>query len=146
MRTPAFADLRLFVVPLARERIQRYQRRCLINHLQSAGDGFVVLPGHVFQTVTHHMDDAQLDMGLRVDAVYRIREAFQAVHAGNQDTLKTTIFQLRQHTQPELCTSFSASHIPSSSFCPSVLIPSVRKTALFITLPFWRTFTTMQSI
>ena len=27
------------------------------------------------QAVTHHMDDAQLDMGLRVDAVYRIREA-----------------------------------------------------------------------
>lgn len=49
------------------------------------------------------MDDAQLDRGLRVDAVYRIRKALQAVHAGNQDVLKATIFQLRQHFQPELC-------------------------------------------
>lgn len=40
----------------------------------------------------HPMDDAQLDMRLRVGAVYRIRE-----------TLKATIFQLRQHIQPELC-------------------------------------------
>jgi hypothetical protein len=30
------------------------------------------------------MDDAQLDVSLRVDAVYRIREALQTVHAGNQ--------------------------------------------------------------
>lgn len=49
------------------------------------------------------MDDAQLDMGLRVDAVYRIRKVFQAVHTGNQDVLKTTIFQLHQHIQPECC-------------------------------------------
>ncbi len=49
------------------------------------------------------MDDAQLDVGLRVNAVYRIREAFQTVHSGNQDILKATVFQLRQHIQPELC-------------------------------------------
>ena len=73
MRTPAFADLRIFIVPFTRERIQRHQRRLfgrgLINLLQAAGDGFVVLPGHVFQAVTNHMDDAQLDVSLRVDAV-----------------------------------------------------------------------------
>ena len=49
------------------------------------------------------MDDAQLDVSLRVDAVYRIREALQTVLAGNQDVLKTVIFKLCQHTQPELC-------------------------------------------
>lgn len=47
--------------------------------------------------------DTQLDMGLRVDTVYRIREALQAVHAGNQDVPKPAIFKLCQHTQPELC-------------------------------------------
>jgi len=36
-------------------------------------------------------------MCLRVDAVYRIGEAFQTVHEGNQDILKTTAFQLRQY-------------------------------------------------
>lgn len=50
------------------------------------------------------MDDAELDVRLRIQTVYRIREAFQAVHAGNQDTLKSPIFQIRQHVQPELCT------------------------------------------
>ncbi|GDD75767.1 hypothetical protein HmCmsJML204_01070 [Escherichia coli] len=50
------------------------------------------------------MDDAELNMRLRVHAIYRFREAFQAVHAGNQDVLKATIFQLSQYTQPELCT------------------------------------------
>lgn len=49
------------------------------------------------------MDDAQLDMGLWVDAVYRIPEALQTINAGNQDVLKTTIFQLRQHIHLKLC-------------------------------------------
>ncbi len=107
MRTPALTDLRIFIVPDCCERIQRHQCRLfgrgLIDRLQTAGDGFVILPRHVFQAVTHHMDDAQLDMDLREDAVYRIREALQTVHTGNQDVLKATVFQLRQHAQPELC-------------------------------------------
>lgn len=48
------------------------------------------------------MDDAQLDMRLWLDAVYRIREALQAVNTGNQDILKPPIFKLCQHTEPEL--------------------------------------------
>ncbi len=101
MRTPAFADLRIFIVPGFRERIHRHQCRLfgrgLIDHLPAAGDGFVVFPGYVFQAVTHHMDNAQLDMGLREDAVYRIREALQTIHTGNQDVLNAPGFQLRQH-------------------------------------------------
>lgn len=65
--------------------------------------GILTLPGHVFQAVTHHMDDAPLDMGLREDAVYRIREALQTVHTGNQGVLKATVFHLCKHAQPELC-------------------------------------------
>lgn len=48
------------------------------------------------------MDDAPLDMRLRINAVDGIREAFQTLNAGNQDVLKTPIFQLCQHAQPEL--------------------------------------------
>lgn len=107
MRTPAFVYLQVFIVPDFRERTERHQCRLfgrgLIDSLQAAGDGFVALPGHLFQAVTHHMDDAQLDIGLREDAVYRIREALKTVHAGYQDVLEATFFQLRQHTQPELC-------------------------------------------
>ncbi|EIR96595.1 hypothetical protein YPPY36_0132, partial [Yersinia pestis PY-36] len=38
------------------------------------------------------MDDAQLDVSLRINTVYRIREPLQAIHAGNQNVLKTAIF------------------------------------------------------
>ena len=44
------------------------------------------------------MDNAQLDMGLREDAVYRIREALQTIHTSNQDVLKAFIFGL-SHAQ-----------------------------------------------
>lgn len=74
------------------------------------------------------MDDAQLDMGLREDAVYRIREALKAVHAGYQDVLEVTVFQFRQHTQPELYAFVFGQPHASNSFGPSVLIPSARKT------------------
>ncbi|KAJ94466.1 hypothetical protein DF41_15920 [Raoultella planticola] len=49
------------------------------------------------------MDEAQQDMHLRVDAVYCTREVLLAVHAGNQDILKSPVFQL---ARPELCTFF----------------------------------------
>lgn len=48
------------------------------------------------------MDNAQLDMCLRINAVYCVREPFQSVHAGNQNVLKPPVFKLCQHTQPEL--------------------------------------------
>ncbi len=122
------------------KRIHRHQCRIfgrgLIDRLQAAGGGFVVFPGHVFQAVTHHMDDTQLDMGLREDAVYRIRETLQTVHTGNQDVLKARFFSSVSTLSQNFVPSFSASHIPSNSFWPSVLIPSARKTALLITLPF----------
>ncbi len=40
------------------------------------------------------MNDAQLDFGLRVDAVYRLWEAGQPVHAGNQDVPDTPVLQV----------------------------------------------------
>lgn len=43
------------------------------------------------------MDDAQLDMGLRVDAVDCIREALKTVHLGNQDVLQAPFIY------PQLC-------------------------------------------
>lgn len=79
VRIPAFADLRIFIVPDFRKLIYCHQcqlfGRGLINRLQAAGDDFVVLSRHLIQAA-HLMDDTQLDMGgLREDAVYRIREA-----------------------------------------------------------------------
>lgn len=66
------------------------------------------------------MNDAQLDVRLWGDAVYRIREAFQAVHSGNQDILKTTGFKLCQYTEPELCTPCCSALNHSSSDFPEI--------------------------
>nr|AKA87294.1 hypothetical protein [Escherichia coli] len=62
------------------------------------------------------MDDAQLDMGLRVDAVYRGREAFQAIRTGDQDVLKARFFSSVGTFSQNFAPSFSVSHIPSNSF------------------------------
>lgn len=82
------------------------------------------------------MDDAQLDMGLREDAVYRIREAFQTVHAGNQDILKPPVFKLCQYVQPELCAFIFGQPYAQQFFLALGVEPSATKTTLLITLPF----------
>lgn len=48
------------------------------------------------------MDDAKLNMRLGIYAVYGIGEALQAIDTGNQDILKTPIFQFSQDIKPEL--------------------------------------------
>lgn len=132
MRTPAFADLRIFIVPDCCERIQRHKCRLFDRGLiDQPGDGFVVPPGHVFQTVTHHMDDALLDMGLREYTVYRIREALQTVHTGNQDVLKATVFHLCKHAQPELCT-FIFGQLHAQQLFPAFSVDPQRQENSFV--------------
>ena len=48
------------------------------------------------------MHDAQLDAGLRIYCVDGIREAFQAIHTGDEDIVQTAVFQFSQHIEPEL--------------------------------------------
>ncbi len=48
------------------------------------------------------MYDAELDLGLRVHGGDGIREAFQAIDAGNQDVLGAAILQFGKHAQPAL--------------------------------------------
>lgn len=66
------------------------------------------------------MDGAQPDMGLRVNAVYRHREALQTVHAGNQDILRPRFLSSVSTLSQNFAPSFSASHMPGNSFWPPV--------------------------
>ena len=50
------------------------------------------------------MDDALLDLRLRVYSLYGLREAAKPVHAGDQDVLHTTVFQAIQDGKPEFGT------------------------------------------
>lgn len=56
----------------------------------------IIFPQHVFQAVSHHMDNTKLNVGLRIHTVYRVRKAFQTIHAGNQDVLNPPVLQFSQ--------------------------------------------------
>ena len=57
-------------------------------------EGFMVLWGHVFNRVTDLVNDAQLHLCLRINAVYRLREAGQPAHAGDQDVFNAPVLQV----------------------------------------------------
>ena len=40
------------------------------------------------------MDDAGLDLGLRIDRLDGFRESAQSIHAGDKDILDASVFQL----------------------------------------------------
>jgi len=71
------------------------------------------------------MDNTKLDAGLWVYCIDRIWEALKAVYTGNEDVFNTTILKLSQNTQ-NFDPSFSDSHRPNSSLCPSMLTPNAR--------------------
>ena len=68
-----------------------------INALEISSDHLAIFPGDKIQTIAHHMHDAQLDFGLRKDALNGIREAGEAVQAGNQNVADTAISELGQY-------------------------------------------------
>jgi len=94
-----------FVVPFFTERLElRFgiiDGGGPVNALQIGDHYFTILPGNKVQAVAHHVHNAQLDFGLQINALNRIREAGQAIDAGNQDG--------------------SATHRPSSSFSSAIL-------------------------
>jgi hypothetical protein len=59
-------------------------------------------PAHEPQRVADHVDDAELDLGSRVDGLDCLGKAFQPVDAGDQDILETPVPLLGQNVQPEL--------------------------------------------
>ena len=48
------------------------------------------------------MNDAELDLRLRVSCTDGIREAFEPIHAGDENVLHTAILELCQDAQSEL--------------------------------------------
>jgi len=72
-----------------------------VNALEIGSDQFAILAGDEVQAVAHHMHNAQLDLGLQVDALDRVRKAGEAVHAWNQDVADAAISEFGQHLQPE---------------------------------------------
>ena len=74
----------------------------LVNGLEVRRHVLVILVGHVTQAVTHHVNDAQLNLSVGVFGVDRFREALQPIDTGNQDVLDPASLELGQDRQPEL--------------------------------------------
>ena len=59
---------------------------------------------HELEAVTHHVHQAELDIGMRKDRCDGIRKALEAVHADNEDVVHSTVLEFRDHLEPELGT------------------------------------------
>ena len=68
-------------------RLEREQRffLCgrLVNLLQISRDNLVVFPRHVLQRVAYHVDNAELNLGLRESGVDRVRKTFKTINTGD---------------------------------------------------------------
>lgn len=56
-----------------------------VNQLEVSRHFPLPFPRYEVQTVAHHVHDAQLNDGFWVNRFNRLREAFEAVHAGDED-------------------------------------------------------------
>jgi len=66
-------------------------KKCLRN------PGLFILRCHVFDRVAYLMNNAQLHFSLWINAVNRLREAGQSVHAIDQDIFNATVLHATQY-------------------------------------------------
>jgi hypothetical protein len=50
-------------------RLCQLNGRCLVDGLEVFGNLLALLPGDVIQAVTHHVYDAELDLGARINSL-----------------------------------------------------------------------------
>ena len=99
---------RVFVAPFGFQFIQGdlcgVEGGSLVNAFQVAHEGFLIFGRNVLHGVADLVDDAVLNLGVGVDGFDGLREAFQAIHAGNQNVFYTPVVQIGQHRQPVMST------------------------------------------
>ena len=89
MLAPGFADHRIFGIPRRAKTLQ-FGQGCvfggrLVNGLEIGGDGLVVFPRDILERGAHHVHDTALDLGVGIYRLYRVWEAREAIHAGDED-------------------------------------------------------------
>ena len=92
-----------------------------------------------------YLNDTQLHIDLWNTALIAsgklLKPSAQAISMSSTPRCCSPISTLNQNLAP----SFSATHMPISSFWPSTLMPSAKNIDLLITCLSWRIFTTRQS-
>ena len=79
--------------------------------------------GHIFAGIAELMDDAVLDFRLEIDRLDRRRKTGQIIRTGNENILDAPIFRLFNTVAQNFALSFSPTHIPRTSLCPSRSMP-----------------------
>ena len=104
---PQPADRGILLVPMFGKAIQRglglLQGRGLVDRPEILGYPITVYPGDVGQAVCHHVDGAELNLGLEVHRLYGLWKATQAVEAGDEDIINAPVLQFGEHVEPKLC-------------------------------------------
>ena len=77
------------------------KRDGLVDLFQIGGHGPALLPGYIAQAVADHVDDAQLDLGLREGGFDGLGKAAEAIDTGDEEIFDAAVFQLIEHAQPE---------------------------------------------
>ena len=76
--------------------------RSLVDGFQVGGHGLTLLPRNIVQAVTHHMHQAELNLGIGKNRLDCFREAFEIIDAGNEDVLNAPILSFGHDLEPEL--------------------------------------------
>ena len=71
-----------FILELREPRLSFVGGEGVVDQLQIGGHSLLRFPGHEVQAVAHHVDNAELNSGLRVDRLDGVRKAIQAARLG----------------------------------------------------------------
>ena len=95
---PALRNHRISVVPGISEfgqgRFSGLQGRRLVDRFQVTRDCLAVLETDKVQCISHQMDDAQLNLGLRENTFNGFRESAEPIDTGDEDILDSSVAQI----------------------------------------------------
>lgn len=75
--------------------------RRIVNGLKVFGNAFTLGPGYEGHAVTDQMNDAKLNLGLRIDLKGGPGKAFKPVNAEDEHIFDAVLLKLCEHAQPE---------------------------------------------
>lgn len=119
---PGFNHHGVFLAPFGFQLIQGdfggIERFRFIDRLQIGHERLLVLGSDVFHGVADLVDDAVLDFGVGVDRFDGFGEAFEAVHAGDQDIFDASVVEVSEHAQP-MMSAFLVREIEAEQLFPA---------------------------
>jgi len=74
----------------------------LVDGFQVGCNLFALLPRNVVQAVAHHMDDAELNLGVRKDGLDGFGKTLEPIDTSDEDIFHAPVLQFVYNLQPEL--------------------------------------------